>query len=491
MKEFICHPAYFYNRIFFHHPYRTYTDAPLLTFDKHFFQTHDSGLFKKMIKPIEPVQYLDTFPALITEHHSNEQLLSIAQHYMKEKQGMIYVNNYPGFHFSQHELHQLFSYAIQNETSYRFSLLDFNWQENSSSFDKNENHYPHHLTLKHESIDLLNPLFQPDHDVIFEQLFGKPGKIIWAIGIDCRANHWVMDSDNLTTILDYDNLVQWFRDKTWSLMVSDIIEDYLDYLEDNHLTHQQVCEKAEKLIAILKFYEQCGVLNKFPSCSIEETVCSNHYLYVSLPHHEENPELENNTTWETKGWDIHHLFYLNLLAISKKYPEKTSNIIHTQFYQPDDETSKWVREYLFSQLDGANRWIFHYYKSLFLEKKAKAILPFMNSLCLAPFTLDFIQQDVEQWVRHHYSLKEQDFGALPSFWHNAALYFSTQWKKEELSEQSHSDTQYNLRDYGRKFKPVIKKQNENSLFYISPKYKSESFSYLNSYPLSHTLKMTD
>lgn len=516
MKEFICHPTWQYHSKFYQSSRRVYTDAPL-TYIEVYENNHGQMEIKK---PKKYLQLLDTFPALITETSSIEHILSIVRHYIKEKQTMVYINNDSGYHSVLYGLNDMFEYSAQMQEAYRFHLVNFNLEATNSQFEDYNKHYPHNLKLEHDSIDLLNPLFIEGCEFVFELLFGEPGKIIWAIGMDCRANAWGLDSDNLKAIVDYDNLIQWFKEKTWSLKVNDAIEDYLEYLEENHLTHQQACEQAMRLIEVLAYYEKTGVLNKHSSMNLEYIICNNNSLYISLPCRAQRQSLhnmvydiQNNHQSENNEqcWNIHHLFYFNILAISKKNPEKTLNIINENFYQSQDFISKKVYRYILDNLESENRWIFHYYKSIYLEKTGKDILPAMNSLCLSEYALDYIQHDVQQWViQHYYSEKNaHGFSSLPPVFMHGALYLSSSekmklfhQKKEVLNDLSEIDglknhdkekTEYNLRDYAWHHQPIINKdENENKiLFYISPKYKQHFIYHSQPYPLSHTLKIAD
>lgn len=293
--------------------------------------------YKNLFESKEKKWILNDYPVLITGGTGaglTETLITIADQYIKNKEGVIYVDAK-----GDSVLYAKF-YASTIEHQRTDDLYCLNLMISSREVFAPEANIKNKEKRGH-TIDPINPM--KDCPEYFDQFFGRLGIVIYSILNEIHQKNQLMDIESLESILMLSNLIAWQRNQTFtnneisnylielglSLNEENDEEDFRQALEK----HAQISYQGHQVVQQLKEYSEVFKLD----CSIdmEKIFLERKILLVLVPALEKSVEelqqVVRLITYQIKHIDDKY----------KKYRTHFQNIILNEFdyYAYDFKTS--------------------------------------------------------------------------------------------------------------------------------------------------------
>lgn len=243
---------------------------------------------KSLFEKTEKKWLLNNYPMLVsgaTGSGKSEVLLSISSQYIKNNEGLIYIDG-KGDNLIYYKI---FSYMFENNSINNLYCLNFNSYKEQLNNDKIITH----------SIDPINPMI--GNDDYFNIFFGRFGIIIHEILKEIHQKNQLMDIESLESCLMINNLIEWNKNNKF---ITTIIKEYLieigisedDNTEEEYnsalLNHSKNSEKAFHIVNLIKNYPEVFKINC--SVNMERIFLERKSLVVLLPALEKSPEDLNN-----------------------------------------------------------------------------------------------------------------------------------------------------------------------------------------------------
>lgn len=248
---------------------------------------------------------LNTYPCFVagtTGAGRTETLLSMACQYVVNGEGLIYMDGKGDSSIYS----KVFSMAQQCDRLKDIACINFMTGSRT----------PDTTQKISNSVDLINNMIGQKE--VWKIIFGDEiGIVLNAIGLSAKNKNMLLDSQSLKSMVMLPNLVSWYKNDTWGIDTTKIIQDYLEnrlqlkddfntMVEDDKdeylLIHAQFCKNCKTMIEIFKKYEDFGVFSKTPEIDLKEIFLDKKILIVLMP------ALE-------KSWEEMHLLANGIMSI--------------------------------------------------------------------------------------------------------------------------------------------------------------------------------